>query len=71
MSVESADKYFERKRDETKTMVYSKPRNPENPGFSWKKKKKKKIKLEVPQRVNQIGGEASYVSAFLSTRPAT
>jgi hypothetical protein len=28
MSVESADKYFERKREETKSMVYSKPRKP-------------------------------------------
>ena len=31
-AVEFADENFERKRDEMKTMVYSKP---ENPGFSW------------------------------------
>ena len=33
---------------------------PKTRDFPGKKKKKKKIKLEVPQRVNQIGGEASY-----------
>ena len=40
----------EMRRDEAPGLL----ENPENPGFSWTKKKKNQIKLEVPHRVNQI-----------------
>ena len=59
--VESADKYFERKREETKKMVYSKPRKP------WVfLEKKSKIK-------NQIGSsaksESNWRGSFLLETP--